>query len=133
MFAGSDSTALAISWCLHYLSINPDIQTRLRDEIMSAKQPDDSPEGMQDSIMALPLLAAVVRETLRLCPPVHATIRVATADDLIPVSSPVVLRNGQIIQTDECIRIRKGSYVHIPIEGLNYDSSVWGPDARQFK
>jgi hypothetical protein len=58
---------------------------------------------------------------------------VATTDDLIPISSPVVLRNGKIIRENEYIRIRKGSFVHIPVEGINLAEDIWGSDARQFK
>jgi len=155
LFAGSDSTALAMSWCLHFLSLHPEIQTRLRNEILSlsSSQPstpideDDLPSPPpsatssnsnyseyteSDAIDSLSFLDAVVRETLRLCPPVHATIRVATQTDSIPISSPVFLRNGTILRPGETITIRKGSYVHIPIEGLNFSTDVWGDDARLF-
>ena len=84
-------------------------------------------------IEGLPYLEAVVRETLRFCPPVHGTIRVAMADTHIPVSRPVTLSTGEVIHKDECLNIRKGSYVHIPIEGLNYSEDLWGPDALDFK
>ena len=176
LFAGSDSTSLAISWCFHLLSQHPDIQTRLRNEIMSIPIPINlnvnvfqartsstdkrntldmppdsgfaemfspampaystthySPQTHADTLDTLPLLDAVVRETLRICPPVHGTIRTATADDRIPISHPVVLRDGTIIRKDEFLSIRKGSYVHIPIEGLNFCEEIWGDDARKFK
>jgi cytochrome P450 len=168
LFAGSDSTALAISWCLHLLSLHPDIQARLRQELLSfslltpvsrAESPcscdsSDSADGNPyptppasrssstssysfqahaDAIDALPFLDSVVRETLRLCPPVHGTIRVATATDNIPVSSPVTMRDGSIVKPGECITIGKGSYIHIPIEGLNMSEDVWGEDAKTFK
>ncbi|KAF8213712.1 cytochrome P450 [Mycena galopus ATCC 62051] len=148
LFAGSDSTALAITWCLHILSQYPEVQNRLRAEIISAPAPDaetsskrnstcsvssTSSSVMQaDTIDALPYLDAVVREALRVSPPVHGTVRVATTDDLIPVSSPVVLRNGKVIHENEYIRIKKGSFVHIPVEGINMAEDIWGPDARQF-
>lgn len=155
LFAGSDSTALAISWCLHLLSLHQEIQTRLRDEILSLSSShpptpideDDMPSpppsatsshsssseyAESDAIDSLPFLDAVVREALRLCPPVHATIRVATQTDSIPISSPVFLRNGTILRPGESITIRKGSYVHIPIEGFNLSPDVWGDDARLF-
>lgn len=128
---------MAISWCFHFLSQNPDVQARLRDEVLSIDDIEADQRtccsDTHDSINALPLLDAVVRETLRLCPPVHGTIRVATADDYIPISQPVVLRNGEIIQKDGGIPIRKGSCIHVPIEGLNYDETIWGPDSREFK
>ena len=78
----------------------------------------------------LPYLNAVVQETLRLCPPAHSTIRVAMEDDAIPLSHPVVLRDGTVARE---AYIRKGSYVHIPIEGLNMSKDIWGEDALIFK
>lgn len=42
----------------------------------------------------LPLLDAVVRETLRLHAPVAETFRVATKDDVIPTSLPYVDAEG---------------------------------------
>ncbi|RDB28478.1 hypothetical protein Hypma_015095 [Hypsizygus marmoreus] len=162
LLAGSDSVSLAISWCLHYLSQNPKIQSRLRDELRS-KSPSLSPpypaidyilteekyplratlpptycstdysvEEHWDEIEASPYLDAVVRETLRICPPVHGTIRVATADDKIPVSHPVVLQDGTVVEEGGHISIRKGSYIHIPIEGLNLSTEIWGSDAQVF-
>ena len=81
----------------------------------------------------LPFLNAVIRETLRFCPPVHSTIRVATANDQIPISHPIVLQDGTVVEKDGYISIRKGSYIHIPIEGLNLSEEIWGCDAREFK
>ncbi|KIK96519.1 hypothetical protein PAXRUDRAFT_825881 [Paxillus rubicundulus Ve08.2h10] len=138
LFAGSDTTALTMAWCAHLLSLHPDVQTRLRDEIISLsacssnKQTGYSPQSHAEAIDALPYLDAVVRETLRLCPPVHGTMRVATRDDNIPISSPILLRNGTVVRDGETFRIRRGSYVHVPIEALNFSEDIWGPDARSF-
>lgn len=141
LFAGSDSTSLTMSWCIHLLSLHPDVQARLRSEFNSMSLCASNSSSMlgysapahAEAIDGLPFLDAVVRETLRLCPPVHGTMRVATRDDNIPVSSPIVLRNGTIIQPGETIHLRKGSYVHIPIEALNFSIDIWGEDARIFK
>lgn len=140
LFAGSDSTSLTMSWCIHLLSLHPDVQGRLRSELNSMSPCASNSSSMSgysapthaEAIDRLPFLDAVVRETLRLCPPVHGTMRVATCDDNIPVSSPIVLRNGTIIQPGETIRLRKGSYVHIPIESLNISTDIWGENARIF-
>jgi len=88
-----------------------------------------------EAIERLPYLDNVVRETLRFCPAVHATIRVAKKDDRIPLSHPVTLKNGQTVGTDlnGYIEIKKGSYIHIPIEGFSYSEDIWGPDALEFK
>ncbi|KAJ7071331.1 cytochrome P450 [Mycena amicta] len=116
LFAGSDSTALAITWCLRYLSLHPDIQQRLREEIIEA----GTSSSQADVIDGL------------FTPPVHGTIRVATADDLIPISTPVTLRDGTIVAETGHINIRKGTFIHIPLEGINMSKDIWGPDARSF-
>ncbi|KXN87545.1 Cytokinin hydroxylase [Leucoagaricus sp. SymC.cos] len=87
---------------------------------------------MWDPLNSLPFLGTVVRETLRFCPPVHETIRVAMEDDKIPISYPLKLRDGTLLNKGDYITIRQGSYIHIPIESLNYSEEFWGPDARTF-
>lgn len=172
--AGSDSVAVALAWCFHLLSLNPDIQNRLRAEInaISHISDGDVSDSSSDSefhecdvcrpeppflekaayprrckhlprweaVENLPYLDAVVCETLRFCPPVHGTIRVATQNKRIPISRPISLFNGSTIASGEIkpvrtdyLTIRKGSYVHIPIEGWNLSQEVWGPDALVFK
>ena len=39
LFAGSDTTAISIAWALYYLSLNPTIQTELRDELIQLVAP----------------------------------------------------------------------------------------------
>jgi len=87
------------------------------------------------AIERLPYLDNVVRESLRFCPAVHSTIRVATKDEHIPLSHPITLKNGQTIGTDlnGFFEIKKGSYIHIPIEGFSLNEDIWGPDALEFK
>jgi cytochrome P450 len=52
-----------------------------------------------DELNALPYLDAVVRETLRIHAPVASTMRVATADDILPLSEPIKDRNGNILDS----------------------------------
>ncbi|KAF7319861.1 Cytochrome P450 [Mycena kentingensis (nom. inval.)] len=129
LFAGSDSTALTITWCLRFLSLYPEMQQRLRDEILESGA---SASRIVDALDALPYLDAIVHETLRFCPPVHGTIRTATTDDLIPISSSVTLRDGTVLSATEHIPIRRGTFIHIPIEGVNMSEDIWGPDARVY-
>ncbi|KAF8973810.1 cytochrome P450 [Flammula alnicola] len=149
LLAGSDSVSVATSWCFHFLALHPEIQTQLRKELSAMRLASDddlsdssTDSGFQDctsktrweAIESLSYLDAVVRETLRFCPPVHATIRVATRDDLIPISRPITLLNGETVGKDASghVKIRKGTYVHIPIEGFSYSEDVWGADALEF-
>jgi hypothetical protein len=48
-----------------------------------------------DELSALSYLDTVVRETLRVYSPVPSTIRVAMEDDVIPLNTPFVDKNGQ--------------------------------------
>jgi cytochrome P450 len=121
---------------------------RLRDEIIASTAKEASDSGFEDAssdtasessassshlFQSLPLLDGVVRETLRLCSPVHDTIRVATCNDQIPISHPVTLQNGTVIAAGGTISIRKGSFIHIPINGLNHEEDVFGPDCDEFR
>jgi cytochrome P450 len=133
LFGGSDSTSLGMTWCLHHLSLHPEVQTRLREEILAAPSPTNySATSHADVVDALPFLDAVVRETLRVSPPAHGSIRTAVTDDLIPVSHAVHMRDGTVVPPGGHIPIRKGSYIHIPIEGLNMSEEIWGEDAKVF-
>ena len=63
--AGVDTTSNAMSRVLHLLAEHPDIQEKLRSELVNAHETygEDIPF---DDLMTLPYLDAVCRETLRL-------------------------------------------------------------------
>jgi cytochrome P450 len=125
IFAGSDSTSLAVTWTLLLLAKHPRIQDRLRAELLAMARPenlgDEALLTHYQELAVSPLLDKVCRESLRVIPPVHSSLRVATQDDVLPVS------NG-----GENIQIRKGTFVHIPIEAMNLDREIWGKDAWAF-
>uniref|UniRef100_A0A0W0FP26 Cytochrome p450 n=1 Tax=Moniliophthora roreri TaxID=221103 RepID=A0A0W0FP26_MONRR len=77
-----------------------------------------------DQLNALPYLDSVVREALRLYPPVPEIHRVALKDDVIPLTGPFRDKNGDV--HDE-LRIKKGQRFAIPITGLNRDKKL-GPE-----
>jgi len=125
MFAGSDTTSLAVTWTLLLLAKHPQIQNQLRAELLAMARPenlgDEAVLTHYQELAVSPLLDKVCRESLRIMPPVHSSLRVATQDDILPVS------NG-----GEDIQIRKGTFVHIPIEAMNLDREIWGKDAWSF-
>ncbi|KAI9068653.1 cytochrome P450 [Trametes sanguinea] len=126
LVAGHETTSVATTWCLYALTQAPDVQKKLRDELLTL----DTDMPTMDELNSLPYLDAVVRETLRIHAPVPTTLRVAMRDDVIPVSEPFVDRFGQV---QDSIRITKGSAVIIPILSLNRSKKLWGEDAREFK
>lgn len=142
MFAGSDTSSLAVTWTLHLLAKHPEVQAKLRNEMLAAlpglssqdisQFTEDEIHTVYNTIASLPLLDKVIRESIRLIPPVHSSIRVATKDDEIPTSYPVLLRDGTA-DTKQSVTIAKGTFVHIAVEGFNKDKDFWGTDAWEFK
>jgi cytochrome P450 len=126
LVAGHETTSTATTWALFALTQCPEAQVKLRNELLAVET--DNPT--MDELNALPYLDAVVRETLRIHPPVASTIRVATQDDVLPLNEPVKDRNGNIL---ESIMIKKGQTFLIPILPLNRSKSIWGDDALEFK
>ncbi|KDR81931.1 hypothetical protein GALMADRAFT_135320 [Galerina marginata CBS 339.88] len=126
LVAGHETTSNATTWALFALTQNPAAQAKLRDELLNVGT--DNPT--MDELNALPYLDAVVRETLRVHPPVPSTMRVATRDDVLPLEKPIRDKYGNLLDS---IRIRKGQSLFIPILALNRAKSIWGEDASEFK
>ena len=139
MFAGSDTSSLAVTWTLYLLAQNPDIQGRLLRELLGISPQtaadeltDEEIRSLYDNISNLSYLHNVTRESLRLIPPVHSSIRVATQDDEIPTAYPVHRKDGSM-HCKKSVAITKGTLIHVAIEGFNLDKEIWGDDAWDFK
>jgi cytochrome P450 len=68
IFGAQDTTASALSRLLYMLSMHPEMQERVREEVKSAiaNSPDQDGRLSYDEVTRLPLLDAVIKETLRL-------------------------------------------------------------------
>ncbi|KAG1729368.1 cytochrome P450 [Suillus lakei] len=126
LLAGYETTSISLTWALIELSQHPDIQTKLREELL-AFGADPTYDQLKTD---LPYLDGVVHEILRLHPAVPESIRYAAADDVIPLSEPVCTESGEM--TDS-ISIAKGTLITIPTASINRSSAIWGPDAKEFK
>lgn len=140
MFAGSDTSSLSLTWTLYLLAKHPDIQTHLRNELLSiapmtniSDLAEEEIQSLYSNLSNLPYLHNVARESLRLIPPVHSSIRVATQDDEIPTLYPVHGRDGKVDIGKRSVTVPKGSFVHVAVEGFNLDKEMWGEDAWEFK
>lgn len=78
LLAGVDTTSNTLTWALHLLSLNPDIQNKLHREV-SQVHPDPSAED----ITRLPYLKATIKETLRMYPVVPLNARIFSEKDVI--------------------------------------------------
>ncbi|KIM49563.1 hypothetical protein M413DRAFT_21761 [Hebeloma cylindrosporum] len=126
LVAGHETTSTATTWALFALTQSPEVQDKLRKELLTVGT--DNPT--MDELNALPYLDAVVRETLRVHPPVASTMRVATEDDILPLGEPVKDKSGNVLDS---IKVKKGQTLLIPILALNRSKAIWGDDASEFK
>jgi cytochrome P450 len=80
LWAGTETTALTLNWCLYLLHLNPEAAERIRKEGEDAY---GDREPTWEDIHELAYTRAVIQETMRLYPPVWSIIRVALGEDEI--------------------------------------------------
>ncbi|TFK91896.1 cytochrome P450 [Polyporus arcularius HHB13444] len=129
IFAGTDTTSCATTRTIHLLAQYPDIQTKLREEIVAAHREKGS-RLMYDDLFDLPYLEAVCRESLRLYPPASLVSKSPRQDTVLPLCNPIRGADGQDIHQ---IHIPKGTNVIIGVQAMNRAKELWGEDADEFK
>jgi cytochrome P450 len=116
MLAGHETTAQALTWTWHLLAAAPDARHRLDDELATvlggrAPAASDLPE--------LPFAGAIVREALRLYPPVWALARIAKEPYAL---GPYAIPKGGTIITSQWVVQRCADYFQEP---LSFRPSRW--------
>ncbi|KAJ7455728.1 cytochrome P450 [Mycena latifolia] len=127
LLAGQDTSAAALSWAFYWLAQHPGFQDNLRQEILSANL--NSREGELD-YDNLPLLNALLKETLRMFPPAPILERSANEDCVLPLSSEIVTSTGKRIHE---LPVRKGQFIFLALGAYQRVEALWGPDADKFK
>ncbi|TRM62233.1 cytochrome P450 [Schizophyllum amplum] len=125
VLVGSETIAGSLAYTLWELARHKDIQTRLRDELLAA-----GPDLTYETIQRLPYLDAVMKEGLRVHPASPQTERVALRDDVVPLSKPVVGRDGRVM--DKLV-VKKDQVILLPFTTMNTSPDVWGPDGEVFR
>ena len=82
ILAGMDTTANSLARVLQLLSEHPEVQETLRKEIMDATDDAGSSTVDYDTLMALPYMDAVCRETFRVY--VSPCLCISTSDSWFP-------------------------------------------------
>lgn len=119
--AGHETTATSLTWACYVLAKNPEMQSRLRDEIRAHlpspfQSLSSNTEGLATIIdNHMPYLQAICQEVLRYFAPVPITFREAALDTTI---------NGTPIPA--------GTSLALCIRATNHDISLWGDDANVF-
>nr|XP_054759900.1 cytochrome P450 4V2-like [Lytechinus pictus] len=93
MFEGHDTTSAAVSWSILHIGQHPEIQARLYDEIDEVFGKSDRPVT-SDDLSKLPYLSRVVKETLRITPPVPGIAR--ELDEDIVIDGKVIPKEAAI-------------------------------------
>lgn len=104
LFAGVDTTSNTMQWMLYLLAKHPDVQNRVREEVMHV-----FPEGTDPNVanlQCIPLLKATIKETLRLFPVLIVTGRVLPTDIVlsgyhIPANTSMMFLNHSMGRSEE--------------------------------
>jgi cytochrome P450 len=127
IIAGSDTTAGAIRGTLLYLMTNPRVYHRLQREVDDAVRCSRAPnidEGLISAaqVKQLPFLQAVIREALRVWPPVT---NIFPRD--VPTGGDTILVDGQSVVLPGGICIGYSAYA------MHQSEKVYGKDAKAFR
>ncbi|KAI0068684.1 lanosterol 14-alpha-demethylase [Artomyces pyxidatus] len=128
LMAGQHTSSTTGSWAMLHLAANPDVaDTVYQEQIAKFSNPDGSLRSpTYDELRNLPVLDSVIRETLRLHPPIHNIMRKVRADLVVPPSLASPSKDGYYI-------VPKGYFVLAsPVVSqvdpdLWYNASKWEP------
>ncbi|GLA53300.1 hypothetical protein AnigIFM63604_010391 [Aspergillus niger] len=111
--AGFESSGGSLSFVIYCLAANRDAQQSVREELRNAKR--GRMELDEDEYERLPVLNAVVMESLRLFPSFGLLLRRAIRDTTI---------KGRLIP--------RGTHIGICPKAINCSRELWGDDAEEF-
>lgn len=113
--AGPNSTGTAIEWAFYELSRRPEMQKRLRAEVNASLGPSSASGDIGQKLAGLPYLNAICSEIIRCYP-------------FVPLSPKVTEKDTTLLG----VKLPKGTPLAVPVEALNRDTTLWGPDADEF-
>lgn len=127
IIAGSDTTAGAIRGTLLHIMTNPRVYRKLQREVDSAARAGNAPllgEGLIASAQAkqLPYLQAVIREALRIWPPV---VNIFPRD--VPAGGDTVVVDGESVFLPGGVCIGYSAYA------MHRSEDIYGKDADAFR
>lgn len=116
LLAGQGTTSSVMSFTLYLLALNPEAQSKLRDEVDECFEKHGEFPSYQVT-SKLPYLHGVVSESIRMFPPASRLEREASEDYILG---------------DTGIKVPKGCVVAIPIYAMHHDPENF-PDPYSFK
>ncbi|KAL8780804.1 MAG: hypothetical protein Q9213_006305 [Squamulea squamosa] len=123
LLAGRDTTACCLSWTFRLLVRHDRVMQRLRNEVKSVM--GNAVHPSREQIRKMPFLTMVLKESLRLFPPVPLNNRTATRTTILPRgggpdgSAPILVRRGELVVFSQYVNSRR--------------KNIYGVDANDFR
>ncbi|CAE6468143.1 unnamed protein product [Rhizoctonia solani] len=127
IFAGHETTSTFVTRILDLLAQRPSVQVRLREELRQYFEANPD-ETHHDALLELPYLDGVVREALRLFPPISNIPRICVEDTVLPLDYPIDTPSGKITS----VPIKKGTLIFLNNLYFNRNEAIWGEQANEF-
>lgn len=115
MFKGFETSSTTMTFCLHELSLNQEIQEKARQNVRNVLARHDG-KITYESLSEMTYLEQCINESLRKFPPGASLIRTVTKDYKVP-ESEVVLKKGMTMLTS--------------VYGIHHDPSLY-PDPEKY-
>jgi cytochrome P450 / NADPH-cytochrome P450 reductase len=112
---GFNGPSITAAWLAYVLATKPDIEEKLIAEIDSITGGDPDYDLRYEDLMALTYTTQVIKETMRVYPPMPVTIRRSLGDSTL----------GRY-------RVRKGDIILVGALAAQRDPRYWGPDPDRF-
>ena len=123
LLAGRDTTAACLSWTIRLLLRHPRVWCQLLEELTRAEISNCRPG--RKHLQRFTYLHHVIRESLRLYPPIPLNSRTAVKTTFLP--------RGGGIDGESAVLIRRGDVVVYSSSVSGRRCDVWGPDANEFR
>ncbi|RZC38867.1 p450 domain containing protein, partial [Asbolus verrucosus] len=109
---GYETSSIVMSFLLYELAANPDVQSKLREEIVQRFE-ENNDRLPYDVLQAMPYLDGVMNESLRMHSPGFALQKLCTKSySYVPEDDDAIIRP---------VVIEKGTPIILPLYGLHYD------------
>jgi len=112
---GFNGPSITGAWLAYVLATHPDVEEKVIAEIDSITGGDPDYDLRYEDLMSLTYTTQVIKETLRVYPPMPVTIRRSLKDGML----------GRY-------RIRKGDIILVGTLAAHRDPRYWGPNADEF-
>ncbi|KAF8164775.1 cytochrome P450 monooxygenase pc-1 [Crassisporium funariophilum] len=120
LVAGRDTTMGLLTFAFYMLTEHPDIEKRLREEILDKVGPQGRPT--YDHMRDMKFMRAFINEVLRLYPSVPMDSRVSTKGVVWPAKAP----------GSKPIYVPEGTTCIYSVLIMHRRTDLWGPDAHKF-